>query len=63
MMVLLSPQGGHGGQSLHCKSVQGVQKEVAVFTLVRNLVRAVMMQAARRQRVAVGRISFADTLQ
>lgn len=52
-----------GMEVLHCQSVAGVQKEVAVFALVYNLVRAVMMQAARRQRVAVGRISFADTLQ
>jgi len=48
---------------LHCKSESGVRKEVAVFCLVYNLVRAVMLEAARRQEVAVARISFADTLK
>jgi hypothetical protein len=47
---------------LRCKSVQGVRKEVAVFQLVYNLVRLVMLEAATRQRVEVQRISFADTL-
>jgi len=47
---------------LKCQSVPGVLKELAVFVLVYNLVRLVMLEAARRQRVAPDRISFADTL-
>jgi hypothetical protein len=45
---------------LHCKSEQGVRKELSVFALVYNLVRLVMLQAARRQTVVASRISFAD---
>ncbi len=45
---------------LRCHSEQGVRKELAVFALVYNLVRAVMLDAAHRQEVAVSRISFAD---
>ncbi|MGH8402691.1 MAG: IS4 family transposase [Gammaproteobacteria bacterium] len=47
---------------LHCKSEEGVRKELAVFCLVYNLVRLVMLEASRRQEVAVSRISFADVL-
>ncbi len=47
---------------LHCETVDGVLKELTVFALVYNLVRAVMCEAARRQGVAVDRISFADAL-
>jgi hypothetical protein len=47
---------------LHCETVQGVLKELTVFALVYNLVRAVMCEAAERQEVAVERISFADAL-
>jgi hypothetical protein len=45
---------------LHCKTEQGVRKELTVFSLVYNLVRVVMLQAARRQEAPVSRISFAD---
>ena len=48
---------------LRCQSVEGVTKELAVFQLVYNLVRAVMLEAAFRQSVTVSRISFADTLK
>jgi Transposase DDE domain len=47
---------------LRCETVQGVLKELAVFRLVYNLVRVVMLEAARRQKVDVKRISFADAL-
>jgi hypothetical protein len=47
---------------LKCKSVPAVLKELSVFLLVYNLVRLVMLQAARRQEVSVARISFADAL-
>jgi hypothetical protein len=48
---------------LRCKSEAGVRKELAIFCLVYNLVRAVMLEASRRQAVPVRRISFADTLK
>jgi hypothetical protein len=47
---------------LHCKTVSGVLKELTVFALVYNLVRAVMYEASQRQEVSVDRISFADAL-
>jgi hypothetical protein len=52
-----------GMEVLHCKSAEGVRKEVCVFALVYNLVRLVMLRAGRRQRVAVERVSFADALR
>jgi hypothetical protein len=45
---------------LRCKTEQGVRKELTVFSLVYNLVRAVMLEAAHRQETPVSRISFAD---
>jgi hypothetical protein len=48
---------------LHCKSEDGVRKELAMFCLVYNLVRAVMLQASRRQEAPVRRVSFADALK
>jgi hypothetical protein len=48
---------------LRCKTEAGVRKELAVFCLVYNLVRVVMLQAANRQDVPVSRISFADALK
>jgi len=51
-----------GMEVLHCQSVEGVQKELWMFLLVYNLVRAVMVAAAARQKVAVSRISFASAL-
>jgi hypothetical protein len=51
-----------GMDVLRCESVEGVKKEVAVFQIVYNLVRVVMMEASRRQQVGVDRISFADAL-
>jgi hypothetical protein len=47
---------------LRCETVNGVLKELTVFALVYNLVRAVMCVAAQRQGVPVQRISFADAL-
>jgi hypothetical protein len=51
-----------GMDVLRCKSAEGVQKELWMFLLVYNLVRAVMMAAAHRQKVPVSRISFASAL-
>jgi len=48
---------------LHCQSEAGVRKELAIFCLVYNLVRLVMLEASRRQQVPVSRISFADALK
>lgn len=48
---------------LKCKTVNGVLKELIVFALIYNLVRLVMGQAARRQQVAIERISFIDALR
>jgi len=45
---------------LKCKTVDGILKELIVFALSYNLVRLVMIQAARRQQVAIDRISFID---
>ena len=52
-----------GLEELRCKSEEGVRKEMTVFCLAYNLVRVVMLEAARRQKVRVDRVSFADTLK
>ena len=48
---------------LHCHTVAGVQKELAMYALVYNLVRLVMREAAQRQQVPVARISFVDAVR
>jgi hypothetical protein len=48
---------------LKCATVAGVTKELVVHALAYNLVRVVMLEAARRQGVAVERISFIDALR
>jgi len=48
---------------LHCQTVAGVEKELAVFVLIYNLVRRVMEEAGQRQGVAAERISFVDALR
>src|SRR5437773_751216 len=48
---------------LRCESVPGVKKELTMFAVVYNLVRLVMLEAARRQGVDVRRISFIDALR
>jgi Transposase DDE domain len=48
---------------LKCKTVDGVLKELAIFAIVYNLVRIVMMEAAARQGVDIERISFIDALR
>lgn len=52
-----------GLEKLHCKHVDGVMKELWIFALVYNLVRIVMLEAARRQDAAPERISFVDALR
>ena len=48
---------------LRCRTEAGVRKELAVFCLVHNLVRVVMLEAAARQGVPVARVSFTDALK
>jgi hypothetical protein len=48
---------------LHCRSVSGVLKELTIYSLVYNLVRLVMLKAARQQRTTVRSISFVDALR
>jgi Transposase DDE domain len=45
---------------LRCETVEGVQKELAMFAVIYNLVRRVMEVAGRRQGVEANRISFVD---
>lgn len=52
-----------GMDVLRCQTVDGVLKELAVFTLVYNLVRTVCLESARQQGVAPDRISFTDALR
>lgn len=52
-----------GMDVLHCKTVDGVLKEIWMCALVYNLVRLVMLQAAERQGVPPDRISFTDALR
>jgi len=58
----------HLKQTLHmdvlrCKTVAGVHKELRMLALVYNLVRLIMLEAARQQRVDAERISFIDALR
>ena len=48
---------------LHCQSVAGVLKELHMFAIAYNLVRLVMLEASRRQKVPLDRISFIDALR
>jgi hypothetical protein len=50
-------------RQVKCKTPEGVKKELAVYCLVYNLVRAVMLEAAARQQVDPQRISFLDTIR
>lgn len=48
---------------LKCRSEAGVRKEICMLALVYNLVRLVMLKAARQQEVETDRISFIDALR
>jgi len=48
---------------LRCQSLPGVLKELAMFALVYNLVRLVMLSAARTMELSVERLSFVDALR
>jgi hypothetical protein len=51
-----------GMDVLKCKTLEGVRKERLMFLLVYNLIRILMLHAAKAQEVDVNRLSFADTL-
>lgn len=51
-----------GMDILKCKTLEMIRKERLMFLLVYNLLRRVMLRAARQQKVNVNRLSFADTL-
>ncbi|HWE97341.1 MAG TPA: transposase [Tepidisphaeraceae bacterium] len=48
-------------EQLKCQTADGVLKELMVFVLVYNLIRAAMVMAGERQGVDPDRISFIDT--
>ncbi len=50
-------------RKLKCKTEDGIRKEMAIYCLVYNLVRAVIVKAARQQGVTPDRISFIDTIR
>jgi hypothetical protein len=52
-----------GMDVLRCETEAGVLKELTAFALVYNLVRVVMLEAARRQGVPAARVSFVDALR
>ena len=48
---------------LKCKSVDGVMKELIMFAIAYNLIRSVMVESARSQKVSVDRVGFLDALR
>ena len=48
---------------LKCKTQDGIRKEMAIYCLIYNLVRAVMVKAAAQQGTTPDRISFIDTIR
>ena len=52
-----------GMDILHCETESGVLKELAIYAIVYNLVRVVMLEASRRQGVSLQRVSFVDALR
>ena len=49
--------------TLKCKTVQGVKKELCIFVLIYNMVRQAMIERSIKYDVAISRISFIDTLR
>jgi hypothetical protein len=47
---------------LSCKTPENLQREIRMHFLVHNLVRRLMLEAARRHSVALDRLSFAGSL-
>lgn len=52
-----------GMDSLKCKTVEGVKKELYVYILVYNLIRQAMIQRSKEHDIPVSRISFVDTIR
>ena len=52
-----------GMDVLRTKSLDGIHKELAMFAIVYNLVRLVMLEAAQRRQIDADRISFVDALR
>ena len=52
-----------GMDVLRCQTVDGVRKELAIYALVYNLTRLVMLKAAAQQQIDVERVSFVDALR
>lgn len=50
-----------GMDVLRCKSPEMIRKEVMMFVIAYNLVRAVMVEAALLKKVDIGRLSFAGS--
>jgi IS4 transposase len=48
---------------LRCRTVEGVEKELAVYLAAYNLVRLTMLKAAEGRHVSVWRISFVDAMR
>lgn len=48
---------------LHCKTVEGVMKELTMYALAYNLIRSVMYESAAVQNVPMNRIGFLDALR
>jgi hypothetical protein len=48
---------------LRCETVEGVLKELAIFSLAYNLVRSVMMESARSRGVDPDRIGLVDAVR
>jgi hypothetical protein len=49
--------------ALHCQTVAGVNKELAMYAVIYNLVRLVIREASRRQNVPIERLSFIDAVR
>jgi len=52
-----------GMRTLHCRTVEGVQKEMYMYAIAYNLVRMMRHGAAQRQAVKARRVSFIDALR
>jgi Transposase DDE domain len=48
---------------LRCRTVEGVMKELTMFTLAYNLIASVRIESASRQSVALDRIGFVDAIR
>lgn len=52
-----------GMDTLRCKNIEGVLKEIYAFAVVYNLVRLVMLQSAKCRNIKASRVSFVDALR